>query len=132
MIRGDIKGYRAKRNFDITPEPGGGRSASDGNIFVIQKHAARRLHYDLRLQFGDVLKSWAITKGPSLDPAVKRLAAHVEEHAWPARNCGVAGPWFGSSPTGILATPGCSLRSETNICVRHRTVTFLRNNRTVC
>lgn len=80
MIRGDIKGYRAKRNFDITPEPGGGRSASDGNIFVIQKHAARRLHYDLRLQFGDVLKSWAITKGPSLDPAVKRLAAHVEEH----------------------------------------------------
>ena len=80
MIRGDLKGYRAKRKFDTTPEPGGGRSASDGNVFVIQKHAARRLHYDLRLQFGDVLKSWAITKGPSLDPAVKRLAAHVEDH----------------------------------------------------
>lgn len=72
--------YRQKRRFDRTPEPAGTSAAETGSLFVIHKHAARRLHYDLRLQFGDALKSWAVTRGPSLDPADRRLAIHVEDH----------------------------------------------------
>jgi bifunctional non-homologous end joining protein LigD len=75
--------YRAKRDFTRTTEPSGsGKSAaaSKSRKYVIQKHAARRLHYDLRLEFDGVFKSWAITKGPSLDPRDKRLAVEVEDH----------------------------------------------------
>lgn len=72
--------YRQKRRFDRTPEPAGTSAAETGSLFVIHKHAATRLHYDLRLQFGDALKSWAVTRGPSLDPADRRLAVHVEDH----------------------------------------------------
>ena len=73
--------YRAKRNFEATPEPGGSGGASDeGHLFCIQRHAARRLHYDLRLQINGALASWAVPQGPSLDPAVKRLAVKVEDH----------------------------------------------------
>src|SRR6476646_10605202 len=75
-----LEKYRAKRSFDITAEPRGGRVKRGGDAFVIQKHAATRLHYDLRLELDGVMKSWAVTRGPSLVPGDKRLAVHVEDH----------------------------------------------------
>ena len=71
--------YRLKRDFAVTNEPSGvGKVATSEHLrFVIQKHAARRLHYDLRLELGGVFKSWAVTKGPSPDPRDKRLSVEV-------------------------------------------------------
>jgi len=80
MATSALREYKNKRNFTRTAEPRGKLRAKTGHLFVVHKHAARRLHYDLRLELDGVLKSWAVTRGPSLSPKDKRLAVHVEDH----------------------------------------------------
>src|SRR5438552_4081912 len=82
MATTNLSLYQQKRDFSKTPEPSGKAKIARAEYprFVIQKHAATRLHYDLRLEVDGVFKSWAVTKGPSLDPGAKRLAVETEDH----------------------------------------------------
>jgi DNA ligase D-like protein (predicted 3'-phosphoesterase) len=80
VMKMGLEEYQKKRNFEKTSEPSGDAGSENENLFVIQKHDASRLHYDLRLSFDGVLKSWAVPKEPPSEPGTKRLAIMTEDH----------------------------------------------------
>lgn len=106
-----LKKYRAMRKFAHTPEPKGGKKTGKIHHFVVQKHKARRLHYDFRLEIAGVLKSWAVPKGPPLKPHEKHLAVHVEDHPLDYRN------FEGTIPKGHYGAGSVEIWDEGNFTV---------------
>lgn len=107
MPKSSLAKYNAKRDFKLTAEPAGKVEQSEsGNRFIVQKHDATRLHWDFRLEADGVLKSWAVTKGPSSDPEIKRLAVRTEDHPL------AYAEFEGSIPRGCPAACSKTQRSQ--------------------
>ena len=119
----ELEDYRKKRDFEKTGEPSGIEDQSVGNRFVIHEHHATRLHFDLRLEMDGVLKCWAVPKGPSMNPADKRLAMNVEDH--PLEYITFRAEiteGSGHSNTFGATAPAGSLRRRCSTCMRYSPV----------
>ena len=126
-MAGSLSQYWKKRDFGVTSEPKGAVARSGKELaFVVQRHAASRLHYDLRLERDGTMVSWAVPKGPSLDPQVKRMAVHVEDHPIGYNK------FEGVIPKGQYGAGTVEVRSATTWRARLPSTTSWKHCRTAC